>query len=525
MGLIVDSFAGGGGASLGIEWAMGRSPDIAINHDAEALAMHAANHPNTHHMSKNIWKVDPLDAVQGQKVDIAWFSPDCKHHSKAKGGKPLKRNIRDLAWVITLWAQRVKPSVIFIENVEEFQEWGPLCENDMPIKSRAGETFKKFIRSLRKEGYKVQWRQLKACEYNDTPTIRNRLFIIARCDGKPIVWPTKTNNKTGTRGLRPFATAADRVIDWSLPCPSIFATSEEIKEQYGLRAKRPLADNTLARIAKGMQKFIFDNPDPFLVPSVENTVVPFVQHVQHGSAPNGTMPADDPLRTVTAHPKGGGMALVSPFLVPRYGERDGQEPRCLDTQEPYPTVVTTANGGNLVSAFLAQHNTGVVGRPASAPVSTIMERGTQTQLVAAHMMNLKGSDRRASDAKTPLGAVTSGGYHHAEVRAFLMKFHRDGGQHKDVREPLHTVPCNDEFGLVQVHGQTYQVVDIGMRMLTPRELFRAQGFPEDYIIDLEYNGKPLTKTAQIKMCGNSVCPTLARAIVEANCADAVRQVA
>lgn len=510
MGLIIDSFAGGGGASLGIEWATGRSPDIAINHDAEALAMHAANHPTTHHMSKNIWKVDPLDAVHGQDVDLAWFSPDCKHHSKAKGGKPVKRNIRDLAWVVVLWAQRVRPSIICLENVEEFEDWGPLDENDMPDRSKAGQTFKKFVRELRRLGYKVQWRQIRASEHGQ-PTIRKRLFMIARCDGQPIVWPSKTHNKNGTRGKQPFKTAATHVIDWSLPCPSIFATSEEIMEQFGLRAKRPLVDNTLARIAKGMRKFIFEHPDPFIVTcnhggswqrswdihepfktvtasrDAHGVVVPFM--AQHNTGVVGRS-ADAPVSTILE--RGTQTQLVAPFMVPRYGERPGQDPRCRGICEPYASVVPTANGGSLV---------------------------------AAHMINMHGSDRRGSDAREPVNTITSGGQHIGEVRAFLMKYHRDGGQFQDCREPMHTVPANDEFGLVQIHGAMWRVADIGMRMLTPRELFRAQGFPESYIIDPVHNGRRLTKTAQIKMCGNSVCPGVAQAIVAANYRPAMERAA
>ena len=467
--LIVDSFAGGGGASTGIEMALGRSPDIAINHDAKALAMHAANHPETLHLSKNIWHVDPLDVIGRRRVGLAWFSPDCKHFSKAKGGKPVQKNIRDLAWVVVLWAQRVKPAVIMLENVEEFLTWCPLDEHGQPDFNRKGETFQFWLKDLKKLGYKIEYRLLRACDYG-APTIRKRLFLIARRDGLPIVWPEPTHGepndpavKNGTK--KPWITAAD-CIDWSIPCPSIFATRQEIKAQYGLSANRPLAPNTLKRIARGVQRYVLDNADPFIL------------HVQNASNPNGTNSIRQPLRTITAHPKGGGMALVS--------------------------------------AFMAQHNTGVVGRSLGAPLSTITTRGTQQQLVAAHMLHLKGSQRSARPMDAPLPTITAGGLHSAQVSAFLTKYYGTGGG-APIDDPFHTVTTKDRFGLVMVGGEPYAIHDIGMRMLTARELFRAQGFPEDYIISASLDGKPLTKTDQVAKCGNSVSPPMAAALVRANC--------
>jgi len=471
--LIVDSFAGGGGASTGIELALGRSPDIAINHDEAALAMHAANHPDTLHLSENIWQVDPFDVIDRRPIGLAWFSPDCKDFSKAKGGKPVQKNIRDLAWVVVRWARLrspMKPRVIMVENVEEFQQWGPL-KGDEPDPDRRGETFRKWIRALRGLGYKVEWREQRAHQFG-APTIRKRLFIIARCDGEPIVWPDATHGKADSADVQsgkllPWRTAAE-CIDWSLPCPSIFDTRQEILKKYGLRANRPLRPNTLERVAKGVKRYVLDSADPFIV------------HVQNASNPNGTNSIHEPLRTITASPKGGGMALVA--------------------------------------AFMAQHNTGVVGHPVAKPLSTVTGRGTQQQLVAAHMMNMKGSARSARSIEEPLAAITAGGTHAAQVCAFLTKYY-DTNQAPELREPFHTVTTKDRFSLVTVNvaGEPYVIYDIGMRMLTARELFRAQGFPDDYTIDLRHKNKPLTKTVQVEKCGNAVCPQNAAANIRANC--------
>lgn len=441
-GLIVDSFAGGGGASMGIEMALGRSPDIAINHDAEAIAMHAANHPATKHFTSNIWRVDPLDATGGKPVSLAWFSPDCKHFSKAKGGKPVEKHIRDLAWVVVMWAKRARPKVILLENVEEFADWGPLLDDGLPCPDRRGFTFRRWVNELRKLGYKVEWREIRACDFG-APTIRKRLFLIARCDGMPITWPTPTH---GT-GLLPYRTAAE-IIDWSVPCPSIFLTRAEGR---AVGVNRPLAPATMSRIAKGLKRYVIDAAKPFIVRQAQ---------------PAGT------------------------------------------------------DRSHLVAAFLAQHNGGMVGHDARKPLSTLTLRGTQQQVVAASLVNLKGSTRRMSPADVPAPTQTSGGWHIAEVRAFLIKYYGTAiGQ--DVADPAHTVTSRDRIGLVTVQGEPYGIVDIGMRMLTPRELFRAQGFPESYIIDGSHNGKQLTKTAQIRMCGNSVCPPVVAALVRANVQRAV----
>lgn len=514
--LIIDGFAGGGGASTGIELALGRSPDFAVNHDAVALSMHEANHPETHHMVKNIWHVDPAEtATRGQRVGLAWFSPDCKHHSKAKGGKPLEKGIRDLGWVPVLWAQRAKPAVIMLENVEEFQDWGPLDENRKPCQARKGETFKAVVKALRAEGYKVEFRTLRACDYG-APTIRKRLFMIARCDGRPIVWPKPTHAKPQSPAVisgkaKPWRCAAE-IIDWSLPCPSIFDTSAEIKEKHGLRAIRPLADNTMARVARGIQKFVLDAPQPFIVP---------ITHTKSGVR---VEPIYEPLRTTTTAKGGERMVAVPSLIQIGYGERKGEAPRIRDIHDPVTTVVAGGIKVAMVSAFLAQHNTGAIGRKADVPLATVTTRGTQTQIVAANLMHLKGTQRSARDLRDPLTAVCAGGTHAALVSAFMVKFYGCGtGQPVD--EPIHTVTSRDKFGLITVNisGTTYVITDIGMRMLTPRELFRAQGFPDDYIIDRGANGERLTKTQQIRMCGNSVCPPLAEALVRANCQFLMKQ--
>jgi site-specific DNA-cytosine methylase len=436
---------------------------------------------------------------------------NCKHFSKAKGSQPVKRNIRDLAWVVIHWAKLVQPRIIMLENVEEFRDWGPLIEGVdgkmVPCPLRKGLTYRRWKRELVKLGYRVEDRELRACDYG-APTIRKRLFVIARRDGLPIIWPAPTHaplrlSQDGivtewARGhgltlkdiqnLKPYRTAAD-CIDWSIPCPSIFERD------------RPLAENTMRRIAAGIKRYVIDAATPFIVP---------VTH--HGdSRVHGI---DEPLRTVTTAPRGE-HALVTPFIAPRYGERPGQEPRTHAADKPIPTIVPTANGARLVAAFMAQHNTGMVGHPMTKPLSTIIQRGTTQGLVTSNLVKLRGTCKDGQPVDEPAPTITAGGWHIGEVRAFLIKYF---GTDQDPRleEPMHTVTTRDRFGLVTVAGEEYQIVDIGMRMLTPRELFRAQGFPESYIIDPMFNGKPLTKTSQVRCCGNSVCPPLSEALVRAN---------
>ncbi len=503
--LIVDSFAGGGGASTGIEMAC-RSPDIAINHDEEALCLHAANHPHTQHLSKNIWQVDPLDVIDGRPVGLLWASPDCKHFSKAKGGKPVKRNIRDLAWIVVTWAERAKPRVIILENVEEFQDWCPLNEDGTPDRERLGETFRKWKRKLQSLGYRVELRELRGCDYG-SPTIRKRLFIIMRRDGEEIVWPEPTHGPASDplviAGLKKPWRAAAEIIDWSLPCPSIFLSAAEGK---AIGVRRPLVEATMARIAKGIDRYVLKAAKPFIV-----------SFTHQGGDRNESI--NEPVKTVTCAPRGE-KGLVMPYLVPRYGERTGQEPRTMTVDAPMPTVVPTANGGSLCAAFLAQHNLGMVGHDVRRPVSTITAHPQQA-VVSAGLVTIKGTDRRGSSVLGPVPGLCAQGNHVAEVRAFLIKYFGTD-QDPEITEPLHTITTRDRFGLVTVQGQLYQIADIGMRMLSPRELFRAQGFPDGYIIDPLHNGVRLSKTAQIRMCGNSVCPQIADALVRANYDERVR---
>lgn len=485
--LIVDSFAGGGGASMGIEMALGRSPDIAINHDAEAIALHKENHPNTRHYCEDVWKVDPVLACGGRRVGLMWLSPDCKHFSKAKGGKPVEKKIRGLAWLACRWAAAVRPRVIVLENVEEFTTWGPLDENNMPCKVRKGLTFRRYIKQLNNLGYTVDWQILRACDYG-APTIRKRLFMVTRCDGQPIIWPDKTHGP----GLIPYRTAAE-CIDWSAPCPSIFE-----------RAK-PLADNTLRRIARGLFRYVINCASPFIVPTTHQ-----------GDA--RTHGIDEPLRTITGAQRGE-MALVSPYLA-GVGGRKGQSPE-TPVDQPYHTVTAKADTV-LVAPYLARiGQTGGNGKYANDlrdPLTTITSKNEHL-LVSPTLIQMgygeaPGQQPRVPGIDKPLGTVVAGGGTHiAEVRAFLIKYYGTD-QDPKLTEPLHTIPTKDRFGLVTVHGHEYVIADIGMRMLMPRELFTAQGFPTTYKIDTA-GGKPVTKTAQIRMCGNSVSPPNAAAIIRA----------
>jgi DNA (cytosine-5)-methyltransferase 1 len=482
--LIVDNFAGGGGASTGITLALGRHPDIAINHDPEALALHAANHPTTEHLCESVFKVDPEEITGNEPVGLAWFSPDCTHHSKARGSAPRSPRVRGLAWVAVRWARRVKPRVIMLENVEEFQDWGPLDAEGKPRANAKGKTFALWMNQLRGAGYAVEFRELRACDYG-APTTRKRLFVIARRDGRPIVWPKPTHGP----GLLPYRTAAE-CIDWTIPCPSIFDR------------KKPLAENTLRRIARGVMKYVVNAGAPFLVP-VTHTGDARVHSV------------DEPVRTITTA-NGGELALAVPTLVQvGYGEREGQQPRVPGLDKPLGTVVAGGRKHALVSAFLAKHYGGheTPGSSLANPVDTVTATDHHA-LVAAHVAKLRG-ECIGSGAGEPLHTITAGGTHYAAVRALLIKFYGTGVD-ASIDDPLDTVTTKDRFGLVTIKGEDYAIVDIGMRMLTPRELYNAQSFPADYVIDVELDGRRLSKAAQVRMCGNSVCPELAKALVQAN---------
>lgn len=483
--LIVDNFAGGGGASLGIEMGFGRHVDIAINHDEEAIAMHTANHPHTRHYCESVWDIDPIKVTNGKPVGLAWFSPDCKHFSKAKGGKPVEKKIRGLAWIVIRWAAKVRPRVIMLENVEEFQDWGPLTAENKPDKSRKGETFRLWKKQLTDLGYHVEHRELRACDYG-APTIRKRFFLIARCDNQPIIWPEKTHGK----GLLPYKTAAD-CIDWSIPCPSIF------------ERKKPLAENTLKRIAKGLEKFVINHPDPF--------IISYYGDKKDRPGEFRGQKTDQPLPTQTTENRFG---LVTPYIA-RIGQTGSNGHLCKDVEEPISTIVSKAEH-MLIAPHIVKHFGGAIGADITRPFPTVMGRGTQSQLVTSHLLKLR-NNQFGQDHREPMPTLTAGGGHYAEVRAFLIKYYSTGGQWQDLREPMHTMRTKECMGLVTVNGEPHQIVDIGMRMLTPRELYRAQSFTEDYIIELDHKGQPLTKTAQVRMCGNSVPPLLAKALVEANC--------
>ena len=540
--LIVDNFAGGGGASTGIELATGYSVDIAINHDPEAIRMHKANHPNTKHYCENVWAVDPVKACGGHPVALAWFSPDCKHFSKAKGGKPKDKNIRGLAWVACRWAGLVRPRVIMLENVEEFKTWGPLGRRHHPIKSKQGETFRKFVQQLTDLGYEVEFRELVAADYG-APTMRKRFFMIARCDGKPIVWPEPTHapadsDEVKAGLLKPYVGAYTQ-LDFSLPCPSIFDTSEEIKEKYGIRAVRPLAPKTMERIARGLKKFVLDNPEPFIVPigygerkgqaprvhDIEKplpTIVgsgkhylcePYmVQIGQTGFTKDRSKDVKEPLTTIVSKNE---HCLISPTLIQYHSETAQGEVRGQTIEDPIMTV-DGSNRYGLVTSFIQKYYGGNYqgnGSDIKEPLHTIttLERNAMCAVNLIQMNN--HCDGR--DVKEPIPTITAGDGHFGEVRAFLIKYYGQGtGQ--DIKAPLDTVTAQDRFGLVTINGVDYQIVDIGLRMLEPRELYGCQGFPDDYIIDHDYTGKTYPRSEQVRRCGNAVCPPIPAALVRAN---------
>lgn len=577
--LIVDNFAGGGGASTGIELATGRSVDIAINHDPEAIKMHKANHPNTKHYCEDVWQVNPVEACKGHPVALAWFSPDCKHFSKAKGGKPKDKFIRGLAWVALRWAALVRPRVIMLENVEEFKTWGPLNRSHRPIKKKQGATYRKFISQLEDLGYEVDTRELVAADYG-APTMRKRFFMIARCDGNPIVWSEPTHGPKDSKEvkvglLQPYVGAYTQ-LDFSLPCPSIFDTSEEIKEKYGLRAVRPLAPKTMERIARGLKKFVIDNAEPFIV------------QVNHSGAKSDYCNSmNEPLKVITSRH---GFGVVEPYIVPiGYGEKKGQHPRVHDVEQPLPTIVsngkhylcepymvqigqtgfskdrsksveeplTTIVSKNehcliepKLAPFMGTNTTNHPGGDCKDPIHTITtgnqqclisptliqyhsetsDKEVRGQTIEEPIMTLDGSNRyglvtsflskfyksgTGQDIREPLHTITTSAGHFGEVRAFLIKYYGEGtGQ--NIKEPLDTITSRDRFGLVTIEGVDYQIVDIGLRMLEPRELYGCQGFPKDYVIDQDYTGKKYPRSEQVKRCGNSVCPPLPAAMVRAN---------
>ncbi|HEN3374093.1 DNA cytosine methyltransferase [Yersinia enterocolitica] len=626
--IIVDNFAGGGGASTGIELATGRSVDIAINHDPNAIAMHTTNHPDTLHYCESVFDIDPIAATAGRPVGLAWFSPDCRHFSKAKGSKPVKKEIRGLAWVVVRWALAKRPRVMMLENVEEFKTWGPLItipqkpdlEGQMletfigpiypsrsyPDPARTGETFAAFVGMLTTGidvehpallecceilgidinsidakrlqsglGYDVDHRELRASDYG-APTIRKRFFMVMRCDGKPVVWPEPTHGdpksldvQSGHR--KPWRTAAE-CIDWSIPCPSIF------------ERKKPLAENTLKRIARGLQRFVIDNPTPFIVKcnhtstktsydcfrgqaldqplqTITKThgyavVTPHITKFRTGAT---GQECDGPLPTITAgsstRPGGNGHALgmveatLSPIIA-RIGQTGfGGDRMAYEAAKPLTTItskaehllvapiiarqfgnsvghsieepngtVTAVGKSQLVSAFLAKHFGGNYtgsGADLNQPAHTVTTVDHHA-LVTSNLIKLRGTCKDGQQVTQPMPTITAGGLHIGEVRAFLLKYYGNEKEGVSLNDPLHTVTTNDRFGLVTVEGIDYQIVDIGMRMLQPHELYAAQGFPSWYIIDRDYTGTKYAKDKQVARCGNAVPPPFAEALVRAN---------
>jgi len=634
--IIIDSFAGGGGTSEGIVAALGRDPDIAINHDRFALAMHRANHPNTRHMVEDVVTVDAISMCDGRPIGMLWMSPDCKDHSKAKGGKPREKNIRGLAWAVFGWVKALpewqRPRVVFLENVEEYQDWSPLDENGKRCAVQRGVTFLNFKASWEALGYVVEFRLRRAWRAGrktQAATIRRRLYMIMRRDGEAITWPEPSRGnpndaadaaKIAAGLLSPWKTAAD-CIDWSLPCPSIFDTSKQIKAKYGIRANRPLVISTMARLAKGTARYVLGSARPFIVPITHSgparvhnadeplrtitsahrgelaVAMPFVTKFQTGSTGHA---ATEPLHTITAHASdhhGGGaapLAVVAPVLVGCGGRAGQTEPKSADapiiTQtakadlcvaavhlstmrnsgKPFneadrPMHTLTAGGANLgvAAAFMAQHTAGshpgVPAKPIDEPVSTITGAGCQQSLAVAHMVNLHGSDRRDAPAEEPLRTITSGGTHAGAVLGFLAKYYGAGLPSQACDAPLHTDTAKPRFGVVEAlaalppfgpehhkrarrvaaflrkhgywddrefvtvdlgNGVTGVMIDIGMRMLTPRERFTAQGFRPDYIIDrgILEDGTEIRFTAEQQgyMCGNSVCPPEAEDLIREN---------
>ncbi|HCU2498665.1 TPA: DNA cytosine methyltransferase [Pseudomonas aeruginosa] len=571
--IVADYFCGGGGAGTGLEMGLGRPVNAAKNHSSAAIAMHTANHPHARHFMTDVFDGDPDDECQGRPVGWFHMSPDCTHHSQAAGGQPRKREIRNLSWVGLKWAGKKKPWVISLENVKQILQWGPLiAKRDrstgrvvkldgsvaasgehvpvqqqflVPDPKRRGQTWRRFIHLLKGMGYQVEWRVIKACDFG-APTSRERLFMIARSDGQPIVWPEPTHAKHPKKGQQKWKTAAD-CIDWSYPSKSIFGR------------KKALADATLRRVAKGVKKFVLDNPRPFIVP-IANWSGKQVQS------------AHEPLRTITSWPRGGSFAVASPTLVQTgYGERKGQQPRVPgldqplgtvvaggvkhalssavllpathqgadrvnDPAEPLPTV-TAANRGELMIASPLMVGVGgragqTEPRPGDEPMSTVTNSGSQQRLVTASLATL----RRNCVGRTldePISTLTAGAEHHAlieyklspeheagalRVAAFLMRYHSTGGQWAELDQPVTAVTTKDRLALVTVFvkGTPYVIVDICLRMLQPPELYRAQGFPADYIIDRGADGKPFSKTEQVHMCGNSVSPPPMAAIARAN---------
>lgn len=613
--IVVDLFAGLGGASIGIERGLMRSGhdrpiDVAINHSPIAVACHIANHPRTRHLMADVFDVDPVMATGGRPVSLLWASPDCRHFSRAKGGKPVSKRVRSLAWVVVRWAKAVRPEQIMLENVEEFQTWGPLGSDARPCPKRKGATFRRWVKQLEMLGYRVEWRALKACDYG-SPTIRKRLYLIARCDGLPIVWPEPTHGP-GTK--RQYRTAA-QCINWSLPFPSIFLTRYEAR---AAGCKRPLAEATLRRIANGVWRYVINAKQPFIVRTGHwsnitgkgkgfrgqspdkplstihctndyGMVVPSLVGVGGRAGQSRPRGVDEPTATATTKAD---TAVVAPLIAPltHRGKR-----RCNKATEPLPTITGAHRGEQaVVSASLIANTTGngpasvddplktvttgwhhgllsatlvgaggpvYSGKPAAvdrpmgsqttenhravaavllgkynghtgnevvcnSPAEPLRTQTTDNRhaVVAAQVCQIGGTNRSGCVVDEPFPTVTGGGTHLGEVRKFMCAYYGNEKEGQSLREPLRTATAKERFGLVMIDGEPHEVVDIGIRMLSPRELARAQGFPDEYQIDAGPSGRTLTKTEQVRLIGNSVCPQVAEAIVAANYRESVRAV-
>lgn len=541
--IIVDNFAGGGGASTGIELACGRPVTIAINHDPDAILMHKTNHPYTEHYQASVWDVDPREVCRGRPVGLLWASPDCKHFSKAKGGKPVDKKIRGLAWIALRWAGTVRPRVIILENVEEFQTWGPV-RRGKPVKARVGETFQKFVRQLAALGYDIQWRELVAADYG-APTIRKRFFLVARCDGRPILWPERTHAPTDSPEvqaglLEPWRSAAE-IIDWSLPCPSIFDTKEEIRARYGLAAQRPLKPNTLRRVARGVDKFVIKSANPFLV--VVNhagefrgqEIVDPLQTItaKHGygvaspamvpwtvtNTTNSTgHPVNEPIDTARTGGGGGQMFLGASMI--QYHTEQSEHVRGQKITKPIMTIDAANRYGLTAATLVKYYGTDQHGQKIQDPLHTVTAKA-RSALMATHLVKMRGTNL-GGPMSEPVQTITAGGGHFGVVTTVVVKA-EPGANLKhwpEIRGLLNTY-CGYHLGpedviLFEIGGAAYFMADIGLRMMIPRELYAANGFPPDYIIDRDYLGNAYGKSKQVARCGNAVPPPFATALVRAN---------
>lgn len=519
--LIVDNFAGGGGASTGIELATGKPVNIAINHDPDAILMHKTNHPRTTHYCESVWEVDPRRICERHPVALMWLSPDCKHFSRAKGGKPVDKNVRGLAWIAVKWAATVRPRVIILENVPEFVTWGPLTAEGFPEKNKIGTTFRSFVNALKMHGYEVQWKELRACDYG-APTIRKRFFLVARCDGKSIKFPEPTHGE----GLLPYRTAAE-CIDWTIPCKSIFERD------------KPLAENTMRRIARGLAKFTLRAREPYIVPTgygerdgqaprvnsineplstivstVKQAVIaPSVQKYFGGIVGSSV---SEPIGTVTAKDHN---ALLAPCLIQYHSETASHEVRGQALTEPILTV-DASNRYGLTAAHIVKYYSGDNSSSCEEPLGTVTTHD-RCGLVESHLCVLRNGED-CKPMNEPLPTVCTSAGHFAEVRTRLCKHppETDLGHWAEIRSMLNTycgyTIAEDEVLILEIGGEAYYINNIGLRMLEPRELYNAQGFPPDYIIDHDYKGNTYPRTKQIARCGNAVPPPFAEALVRAN---------